>query len=66
MLDFGSRFAKQNVPLQSLLILVYTPHEPHFVLGSEDPMSENCLLQIGRDAIVLSESSVNLILAYLD
>ena len=64
--DFGSRSAKQNAPLQSLLIPAYIPHVPHFALGSEDPMAENCWFEVGRDVIVLSESSVNLILVYLD
>ena len=54
------------MPLRSLLIPAYIPHEQHFLLGLGDSMSENCLLQVDRDVIVLSESSVNLIVAYLD
>ena len=66
MLDFGFQFAKRNVPLRSLLILAYILHEQHFLLDLEDPMSENCLFVIEHEDFVLSESSVNLTVAYRD
>ena len=66
MLDSGSQFAKRNAPLRSLLIPAYILHEQHFLLGLGDPMSENNLFVVDRDEIVLSESSVNLTVAYQD
>ena len=54
------------MPLRSLLIPAYIPHEQHFLLGLGDSMSGNYLFVVDRDEILLSESSVNLTVAYRD
>ena len=39
------------MPLRSLLIPAYIPHEQHFLLGLGDSMSGNYLFVVDRDVI---------------